>query len=250
MKHPSGFTLSVANDLAAVGINSQLFGIQHSQRYGIGPAGMAVYAFQPDRALGKGLIQISTGGKFGLGGVLHPVVLIPAAPQQPGVVRQLYGMLLQPVDDFIDAAGADQIGIEQGKAQIHDMTVSIDQAGNDQPDMIQIKLSGIRILRQHIVVAAHSKNLASRRKCHGLGAWLAAIHGFDAGIDNGCDCLLSAFIVASRRILCCALLGGRLGLLASAQSAEQNSGDEEQAKAKFHVLFRCMPRQLRQLAVA
>ena len=128
-----------------------------AQRRAVGPAGMAVHALQPHGAIGKGRIQVGGRGKR----LLRPVVLVPAAAQQPRIGGQLLLVFAQPRDHVRLVARIHQVRAHQRVAQAHHMTVRIDQAGNDGLAG-RFHAAGVGIPGAQVIGAADSENAPLR----------------------------------------------------------------------------------------
>jgi len=81
---------------------------------------------QPDRAVREGGIEVGGGREVFFG----PVVLVPAAADDPGVGGHGRGIGLQAFDDLRLARRTDEVGAQQGEAEVHQVAVRVDQAGH------------------------------------------------------------------------------------------------------------------------
>jgi hypothetical protein len=100
-------------------------------------------------------------------------------------------MLLQSLDDFIDTSSSNQVGVEQGEAESHDMAMGVDQSRNDHAIMIQVDEPGLRKLGLNGVVVGDGENDPVGIEGHGLCSWLLWADCDDAGIDDGRDLVLA-----------------------------------------------------------
>src|SRR5690606_9432429 len=94
---------------------------------GVGPAGMAVDALEPDRTVCHHGVELRRGRKA----VEPPGFLVPAAADDPRALRIGRGVFGDPGLRFGKRAGVRQVDREQAETESHDMRVGVDQARND-----------------------------------------------------------------------------------------------------------------------
>ena len=125
-KHAGGVAGSIADDLAAIrrlGIAGDAGGFQSGR---VGPAGVAINAREPGRAVTGDFIQFGSGGEavdqFAIG---IPAFLVPAAAHDPACCRNAR---LDAAQGFGDGGAITQIDHQFELAQPHHMAMGIDQA--------------------------------------------------------------------------------------------------------------------------
>ncbi len=150
-----------------------------TDRGAVRPRRVSVDALEKYRSFGKGGIQIPGRRKLRA----RPARLVPAAPAQPRAFGQFGGMLLQPLDHFLDAVGAGQVGIEHREAQPHHVTVGVYQARN-HGTAGQVLGNDVRPLRSEFFGSSDIHDAPVPVPRHGLRDGLIGIHGVDLAVDD------------------------------------------------------------------
>jgi len=114
---PSALRLPVAGQVAT--------DAAHGDR--VGPAGVTIDALEPHRTRREQFIEVRGRRKR----LVAPQVLVPAAPEQPGVRWQARLESLEAGDDLGLAARAHEICTQQREAETHQVRMRVDEAGHD-----------------------------------------------------------------------------------------------------------------------
>ena len=146
-----------------------------AQRGAVGPAGVSVHALKPDRPIREGSVQVGGGREL----LARPVVLVPAAAQQPGTFGQGRFEGLQAADDFVLAGRVHQVGAQQGETQVHQVGVGINQPGH-HGGVAGVMAYRVRVARRKRLRGTDRQHPALRIPGHRLGNWRLAIAGVDA----------------------------------------------------------------------
>ncbi len=178
-EHAGGPTVR-AEDLSAVRLPvAREVARDATQRRGVGPTGVTVHALEPHGPVRKGRVEVGRRRE----GFLRPVVLVPAAAEQPRAFRQLRGEGLEARDDFRLAARADEIGAHERVTESHQVGVGVDQARHDSGTACVVHRRA-RDFRHDFVPAAYGDEATVRVPGEGLGDRPAVGQRVDAGIDE------------------------------------------------------------------
>jgi hypothetical protein len=102
-------------------------GLAHRRR--IRPAGMAVDPLEPDRPVADRGVELGRGGEA----AEVPALLVPAPADDPARRRIGGGIGGDPLLRLGQGRGVGQIELERAHAELHDMAVGVDQAGEQGP---------------------------------------------------------------------------------------------------------------------
>ena len=98
------------------------------ERFGIGPVGVLIIALEKDSENREDFVEIykvreSFRGEHGV---------VPAAAQNPGIIRMLFRILAETGLDFRDILGALKIDLTETEAPFEEMDVAIGEAGENK----------------------------------------------------------------------------------------------------------------------
>jgi hypothetical protein len=144
-QHAGRVAVGVAHDLAAGRIRGLVGDAGQRQRAGVGPAGVAVDALEPGRAIGDDAVEFLRGREA----AQLPVLLVPAAPAHPRAARVRARVGLDPLQGLRQRGGAGQVELGQHLAQAEHVAVGVDQAGQHGAAM-HVDVARVRRLACHV----------------------------------------------------------------------------------------------------
>ncbi len=149
------FAIRVTHDLAADRVRRGFRDAGQRQRAAVGPAGVAVDAFEPHRPVADDGVEFGGGGEA----AQLPVFLVPAAPAQPWVPRIGACVLADRLQCAGQRGAVEQVELRQLLAQAEHVAVGVDQAGQ-QRAATHVDAFGLRRLGRDIRAGAHGDDAA------------------------------------------------------------------------------------------
>jgi exodeoxyribonuclease VII large subunit len=181
---------------------------------------MTVNTLQPDHPLGECVVEIGLAGELLAG----PIVLVPAAADQPVIGRKSGFECLQAGNHLVHALGTHQIGPGEGTGKTEKVSMSINQAGKNRTTL-QVVPDRIRISSLHGFVVAYGEDFTVSRQRHGTAVHhrITGIKGINQAVEGQSHLAgFNTFIrLACRFCRLCRRFGLRGRLVTASQACNQ-----------------------------
>ncbi len=147
-QHAGRLAVVAADDLAADGIGRVVGDAGNLHGFAVGPAGMAVHAPQPYRAVGHHGVDISGGREF----FHRPDNLVPAPALDPVGVGIVGGIGADEVDRGIEGRRAEQVQAALQGPVVAQVRVPVDQPGQQRAPFA-VNTDGVRVVAEQGFIA-------------------------------------------------------------------------------------------------
>ncbi len=145
----------------------------------VGPTRVAIHALEPDRPRRKRRVEVRSRREF----AIRPVVLVPAAPEQPCAGRQACSEGAQAFDDFALVAGADEVGLHQREPESHQVRMSVDEPRHHR-GALRIMDGKSRGPRHDFGAPPDGDDSPVAIPCQRLGSRVRTVQRVDARVDE------------------------------------------------------------------